>query len=293
MVRGPPGRLRRARRGPHRVRRRPPGRLPTARQAPPSRWPRRRRGRRGLPALREAYEALRDPHSRVRYDAEGLAGERRRTTEPPEPAADARLGPSARPDLGWAELSLRRLGPRHCRSPSRSRALALLAAVGSLGVGWSRVPSRDRSLAELRRRRDDARHGDFRTWPRHRWLLMPQVYHGSFVPARLRRARSADPCPPGCGGRRQRSRSAACRPVAPGSFGRECLDRAADRGGLLVDAWELALLRRVTAQYLVGHGIPASGWRSGSRPAPGTPAAGGGPQAVALELVCCADGRPG
>ena len=35
-------------------------------------------------------------------------------------------------------------------------------------------------------------------------------------------------------------------------------ERAADAGGLLVDAWELALLRvGISAQFLVGQGIPA------------------------------------
>ena len=71
--------------------------------------------------------------------------------------------------------------------------------------------------------------------------------------------------------------------------------RAADRSGLLVDAWELTLLRvGVAAQYLVAHGIPAE------RVAVRFHAGAAGPgqrsppvQGITLSLLCCdADAAP-
>ena len=68
------------------------------------------------------------------------------------------------------------------------------------------------------------------------------------------------------------------------------IDRAADERGLLVDAWERTLLRvGVTAQYLVGHGIPADRvavrFYAGATP-PHSPAGG---EATVLTLLCCTE----
>ena len=248
--------------------------------------------------LREAYEALRDPHDRLRYDADALAGERRRTAEPPEPAAEAAADPSPWPDLEWLESSLRWLGPQALPVAIPILALALLVAVGLLGVAWSRVEGRDRAIAELSRRMettraaaspDGARGGD--GYP------MPQVFQGAFgfppgsaeldpatrasldaVAGGLRRAIGGLP-----------SGRAWLVSVESG------LARAADRRGLLVDDWELAMSRlRVTAEYLVGQGIPAERlvvrFHAG---APAPPASASGLHDVALKLVCCLAAKPG
>ena len=65
------------------------------------------------------------------------------------------------------------------------------------------------------------------------------------------------------------------------------IERAADGRGLLVADWELALLRvGVTAQYLVGRGIPAE--RLSVRFHAGAMASGSVPaQGVTLSLLCC------
>ena len=248
--------------------------------------------------LREAYETLRDPHGRLRYDADALAGERRRTTEPPEPAADAGSDPSAWPDLEWVKSSLRWLGPQALPVAIPILALALLVAVGLLGVAWSRVEGRDRALAELGRRMETTRATAASDPGRGAdGYSMPQVYQGGFG------------FPPGSAGLDPPTR-ASLDAVAGGlrraigglPSGRMWLvsvetglARAADRRGLLVDDWALALLRlRVTAEYLVGHGIPAERlvvrFHAG---AAAPPASAGGSQDVALKLVCCLTARPG
>jgi hypothetical protein len=68
------------------------------------------------------------------------------------------------------------------------------------------------------------------------------------------------------------------------------IDRAADQRGLLVDAWERTLLRvGVTAQYLVGDGIPAERvavrFFAGAT-APRSAARG---EAIVLGLLCCGE----
>jgi hypothetical protein len=68
------------------------------------------------------------------------------------------------------------------------------------------------------------------------------------------------------------------------------IDRAADQRGLLVDAWERTLLRvGVTAQYLVGHGIPADRvavrFQAGDIARPVPPRG----EAIVLSLTCCLD----
>ena len=140
-------------------------------------------------------------------------------------------------------------------------ALALLVAVGLLGVAWSRVEGRDRALAELGRRMETTRATATSDPGRGAdGYAMPQVYQGGFgfPPARPGSIRRPGPAwtrwPAACA-----ARSAACRPDASWLVSVETgLARAADRRGLLVDDWALALLRlRVTAEYLVGHGIPA------------------------------------
>ena len=196
------------------------------------------------------------------------------------------------------ESSLRWLGPQALPVAIPILALALLVAVGLLGVAWSRVEGRDRALAELGRRMETTR--ATATSDPGRGIdgySMPQVYQGSFG------------FPPGSAGLDPPTR-ASLDAVAGGlrraigglPSGRVWLvsvetglARAADRRGLLVDDWALALLRlRVTAEYLVGHGIPAERlvvrFHAG---AAAPPASAGGPQDVALKLVCCLTARPG
>jgi outer membrane protein OmpA-like peptidoglycan-associated protein len=243
-------------------------------------------------ALLEAYEALRDPHVRLRYDADALAGERRRTTEPSDPPPDATPDQSSWPDLEWLEASLRWIGPQALPVAIPILALALLVAVGLLGVAWSRVEGRDRAIAELSHRLEE--HGTPTTaaaGPVSDGNTVPQVYQSALdFPTG-----SAD-LDPSTRARLDAVTGELRRAIGGLPSGRAWLvsiesglDRAADRRGLLVNDWELALLRvRVTAQYLVAQGIPAERlvvrFHAGALPTPGSSARLPG---VALKLVCC------
>ena len=200
----------------------------------------------------------------------------------------------------WSGWNRRCAGSAHRQLPVAIPilALALLVAVGLLGVAWSRVEGRDRALAELGRRMETTRATATSDPGRGAdGYSMPQVYQGGFG------------FPPGSAGLDPPTR-ASLDAVAGGlrraigglPSGRVWLvsvetglARAADRRGLLVDDWALALLRlRVTAEYLVGHGIPAERlvvrFHAG---AAAPPASAGAPQDVALKLVCCLTARPG
>lgn len=248
--------------------------------------------------LREAYEALRYPHDRLRYDADALAGERRQAAEPPEPAADASPDPSTWPDLEWLESSLRWLGPQALPVAIPILAMALLVAIGLLGVAWSRVEGRDRAIAELSQRMETTRATVSSDTGRGAdGYPMPQVFQGGFG------------FPPGSADLDPATR-ASLDAVAGGlrraigglPSGRAWLvsvesglASAADRRGLLVADWELAVSRlRVTAEYLVGQGIPAERlivrFHAG---APAPPASASGSHDVALKLVCCLAAKPG
>lgn len=219
--------------------------------------------------LLEAYETLRDPQRRLRYDAELL--EQERGGERSEPFADA------------APSRFRRtLAPRDVVLGGALAAMALVAA-----IGWLRAIERDRAVAELTARLRPPIAAADRSEP-------PQLFRTEFrFPAGMA---ELDP--------NARARLATVaddlrRRIAELPHDRQwqvvvegAIERAADGRGLLVAAWELTLLRvGVTAQYLVGQGIPADRvsvrFYAGALRPDGPPTHG-----VMLGLVCCLDGGP-
>jgi hypothetical protein len=238
-----------------------------------------------------AYEALRDPQSRLRYDAEALDGERRRTADPPGGAADSAA--SSAPDLEWLESWLRWLGPQALPVALPILAVALLVAVGLLGVAWSRVDGRDRAIVELTHRLAEASRSAAAAEAAQEQdgFVMPPVYRGELgfpagsaeldAPGRARLDAVFGGLRRAIGGLPARRRWLVSLETG--------LDRAGDRRGLLVADWELALRRlRVTAEHLADRGIPAERmtvrFQAG---AAGPRAAPPGAPEVTLRLVCC------
>lgn len=242
----------------------------------------------------EAYNTLRDPQLRLRYDAEGLASGRDGGLgwEPQAPASG-----DAEPAARWQRRlrAARALVTAHGTAPlAVALALSLVLAL----VGWQRAGQRAAEIEDLTRRLDSAsapapapRAADAARG------ALPRVYLGTFrfpdggadldaaTQARLRailddlrRAIAALP-----------ERSLWTVEVDG------VIERAADGHGLLLDAWELALLRVGAAtQYLVGNGIPAERlavqFRAGAGPASRPHAE---VEAVVIALLCCGttDGR--
>lgn len=252
----------------------------------------------GFRRLVEAYEALRDPQHRVRYDAESLAHDRRDAEdrwerEPSAADADAPerepLAPSW-PMPEWLEAILHRFGLRPLLV-----AVAALVLLTVVAIASSQVGERDRIIADLGRQLEAAR---------NRPVAVPVPVRGDTEPPPIYRSelrfpgRSTD-LDAATRGRLDAVTAELRRAIAglpPGSdwvvLVESAIARAADQGGLLVDAWELALLRvGVSAQYLVGHGIAAE--RVAVRFHAGVLAPPGQPDAVAFELLCCSPGGSG
>ena len=131
--------------------------------------------------LMEAYEALRDPQSRVRYDAESLASDRSQAQAhwSGDTPGGARFGSAAARTWQWAEALVRRLG-----GPVVMLAiaiLALLASVGSLAIGSSRVAERDRLIDGLHRRLQAASAPTASAQPPPKVAALPPVYRGELL----------------------------------------------------------------------------------------------------------------
>ena len=172
-------------------------------------------------------------------------------------------------------------------------ALALALTLGTAIVGWHRAGERARVVAELTRQVDDLRNqpSPAAATPAAGAGEMPIVYASEF--------RFAD-------GTGDLDAAARARLVALTDDLRRVIaglpadnewvvevkgviERAADGHGLLIDAWEVALLRvGVTTQYLVSHGIPAERvavrFHAGARAAAPSRAHA---DAVVLSLLCC------
>ncbi|MEK0085627.1 DnaJ domain-containing protein [Benzoatithermus flavus] len=261
--------------------------------------------------LREAYEHLRDPQQRMHYDAEGLAAERReeqarRAREQGPRGASGigggrRAGAPARPGMA-AGLALG--GTRGLVLATGLLALALLVALGLLSLAWTRLDSRDQIIANLTYRLEGA---------------LAQASDGSGAAGRLQPdtalARTIDAAPestlyrseiafPQSSAELDAAMKARLddvvrdvrREIASLPAERSWLvliegytGRAADASGVLIDAWELALLRvGSTAEYLVRRGIPservAVRFHAGLSPADKVQAK---PQTIELKLLCC------
>lgn len=269
--------------------------------------------------LREAFETLRDPQRRVRYDAEALASgrPRQRASSRPPPRGDGaaeragtdagaaadgeagagadvaaqarRLGAAAvalaRPVLGWAA------------STRAALWLPLLVAVVLGAALWQRLARQDQAIAALsqrleattRRVADLGREGVLRGAARTLFraeLVFPRGL-AELAPANLARAEATVKglrdaiagAPPG-GGWSVLILGQARRPAEP-----------AGGGGGAAGAWELTIRRMGAASdYLVRGGVPAE--RIAARFTAGVaPAAADDPpsvpEALQLRLLCC------
>lgn len=218
--------------------------------------------------LREAYEALRDPQRRLRYDSDSLAGDRL-----PEPEAP----PSPAP-IQLLELFKHR--------PAATLAAALAAGLVAV-AGWGIAVQRGAELAEANRELAELR-AERAARP---------VAPVPLFSAELQFADGAGDLDAAVRGRLAAVTASLLQQIAslpPQSRWvvavEGLIERAADRDGLLVDAWELTLLRvGVAAQYLVRHGIPAERvavrFHAGvaTTPPQAAPARG-----IVLSLLCCA-----
>ena len=234
--------------------------------------------------LLEAYEALRDPHQRLRYDTDSLAAERGDFDR----GAAAEPAPPTNESAGGAHWL--RVVAFATAYATPLLAGALIAAVGLAALGWTRAAERDRIISELTHRLEAA-------------SATPAPLIAGTDPPRLYRTELRFPAGVAELTAAARRRLAAVtadlrRQIDALPGGSEWLigvegviERAADGDGLLVAAWELALLRvGVTAQYLVGQGIPAE--RVSVRFHAGALAPGQGrgqPHGVTLSLFCCVE----
>ena len=211
--------------------------------------------------LREAYEVLRDPRHRMRYDAESLvdgARDRRARSVPEWPEREdpsAGAGSWSRAAMDRASAAVGRLDPRGVVAAMTVLALALLASLALLGTAWSQLGDRDTDVAN----RAGGAGPD------------PVVYRGQLIfpdgatdlDAALERELD--------GAVSELRRAIGALPV--GSRWVVLVEgstvRAADGTGLLVDAWEQALLRVGVGDRLPGAGTASqpNGSRSGSTPA--------------------------
>jgi hypothetical protein len=229
--------------------------------------------------LVEAYEALRDPQLRLRYDSESLQAER----DGWGPAPDAKMSTST---AGHGLLDqLRRFGVAH-GFVLLAGALVVVSMVAVLG--WVRAIERGRELVDLNQRLQAA--------PAPAPTLLPENQPPRIYRTEFRFATGVAELDPAARRRLADVTADLRRRIAALPDGSEWLigvegviERAADGDGLLVAAWELALLRvGVTAQYLVGQGIPAE--RVSVRFHAGALAPERGQaHGVALSLFCCLD----
>jgi DnaJ domain len=244
--------------------------------------------------LLEAYETLRDPQRRLSYDAEGLATARCGDGSGPGSDLDQLAdGPGPGGPRGVGMASVLRSGAREFAAKLAPRGPALLAValvltLGTAIVGWHRASERARAVADLTRQVDDLRN---QPPPAAGAGEMPIVYASEFqfaddsgdldAAARARLVALTDDL-----------RRVIAGLPADNEWVVEVkgvIERAADGHGLLIDAWEVALLRvGVTTQYLVSHGIPAERvavrFHAGARAAAPSRAHA---DAVVLSLLCC------
>src|SRR3954471_22668024 len=228
--------------------------------------------------LREAYEVLRDPQRRLRYDAEELDAERRRD--------QARRGAAAA--TGWAGLLADR--PRLVRigllGTCGALLLALIAVSAALAGRGGEAERLRAEVAQLRRQLDGAR-----ATPAQAADGRQAVYTASIA------------FPPGSAeldgdlraqlDARINELRAAIQALPPGQGWAVLVDgysgRAATGEGVTVEAWELALLRIATVTDVLARSsvLPE---RLGVRFLAGfAPSDAGADEArtIELRLLCC------
>lgn len=225
--------------------------------------------------LREAYEALRDPQQRLRYDTDSLAGDRAQ-------GAAAETAASGT-DTAW------RLVERLAQMPLLPLVAGLAVATCLALIGWVLALQRGHALADAGR--------DIAGLRQELAAAARAEPAAPLLEVELRFPRGTAELDAAMWTRLEAATAALKRQIAvlpAGSRWQVAVDglieRAADQRGLLVDAWERTLLRvGVTAQYLVGHGIPADQvavrFQAGDVMRQTTPRG----EAIVLSLTCCAE----
>jgi curved DNA-binding protein CbpA len=237
-------------------------------------------GARRFQHLREAYDVLRDPRHRLRYDAEGLAdGARDRRARPrpdwpgrEDPSAGA--GPRFRAAVDRASAAAGRLDPRHVVAALAVLASALLVSLVLLGAAWRQLGGDGGpAVADFAGGGDPVVHHTELSFPGGSTELdagLERRLDGAV--GDLRRAIGALPA---------ESRWVV---VVEGSAA-----RAADGAGLLVDSWQEALLQvGLTTDYLVRHGVPGEriAVRFAAGAVPEAPLRSP-PGMIGVSLLCC------
>ena len=255
--------------------------------------------------LREAFETLRDPQRRVRYDAESLASEQRREdVGQPEPGdvGNADLAARARQLGAAAATALRRVHGLALRA----RAAAWLPLVVLLVVGglvWQRLGQQDRAIAALGLRIEaasrvvaDRERADVTAAATAAAAARPERE------AVLFRAELVFPRGLAELGPAHRARAdAAVRGLREAIAGLPSEDgwwvlilgrarRMAEQAGGTAAAWELTVRRMGAASgYLVRQGVPAERITARLHAGPAAPVddTPSVPEALQLRLLCC------
>jgi curved DNA-binding protein CbpA len=246
--------------------------------------------------LREAFETLRDPQLRLRYDAEALAGEQRGglggNADAPDPVK-ATSGAAQGWDLATILAQWQRQSGRAGVALLILSTL-LLASLILLVVVWYRLDRQDRLIAELGQRLrsapvSGADMGDAAALPElaedrpfyRAELVFPRgsaefgPVHGERVAATVRELHDVIASLP--------SKEGWLVLVTGHSR------RVVDPRGEAARAWALTVRRlEVTTDYLVHQGVPtdriAARFNAGPRPTGSTSSL---PEAIQLSLLCC------
>lgn len=247
--------------------------------------------------LREAFETLRDPQLRLRYDAEALAGEQRGNFSASADTAD----PATARKRATPAWDLATILARWQRQSGRAGvallvlSVLLLASLSLLVLVWLRLDRQDRLIAELGQRLRSAPvsraevadaaaplPGLAEDRPFYRAeLVFPRgstefgPVHGERVAATVRELHDAIARLP--------SKEGWLVLVAGHSR------RVVDPRGESASAWALTVRRlEVATDYLVHQGVPpdriAARFNAGLRP---TGIASSLPEAIQLSLLCC------
>lgn len=259
--------------------------------------------------LREAYEVLRDPQRRLQYDAAGLAAERREEQarrgrdRPPGSAAQADAAQAPRPEMLDRSFMVRSLA-----WSLAGAGVMLVAALVALGILWDRLSHHDRTLAAFSERLGEMVAGDGDATAHVRAMGLVGL---DAALARGRDMLAAGDVPyrtelvfePGAADFGPQLREQLDRAVLKLDGAIDALPlgqdwlvvvegrtpQAANASGLLIEAWELALLRVGTiTEQLIRRGIPAE--RLAVRFQAGFTLAGAdqaGDRTVELKLLCC------
>lgn len=254
--------------------------------------------------LREAFETLRDPQQRVRYDAEALASEQRRNGMGMG-ARSGRAAPRPPEPAPWWTHPLVTALRRRLQQPETRAALRRLASVWTpllvmvllSGLVLQRLGSQERTIIALSQRLDGALAALAQPDPP---LAAPLADDAVVFRAELLFARGSAELGPAHRARIDATLGELRRAIArlPANDGWGVVIAGQARGvldpgtGSMEGAWGLTLRRLgAAADYLVRQGVPAerlaARFHAGNLQAGDAPSV---PEALQLTLFCCGEG---